>query len=85
MRPPLESRAASARARRASVALVGAGPGDPELLTLKALEALAGADVILYDNLVSDEVLALAPPEVRRVRVGKTATVRPAGRTISTC
>jgi uroporphyrin-III C-methyltransferase/precorrin-2 dehydrogenase/sirohydrochlorin ferrochelatase len=54
-----------------SVALVGAGPGDPGLLTLKALEALRSADVILFDNLVSAEVLALAPPEVRRVRVGK--------------
>ena len=51
--------------------MVGAGPGDPGLLTLKALEALRGADVILFDNLVSEEVLALAPPEVRRVRVGK--------------
>ncbi len=60
------------RPRKAgSVALVGAGPGDPGLLTLKALEALRGADVILFDNLVSEEVLAMAPANVRRVRVGK--------------
>jgi uroporphyrin-III C-methyltransferase / precorrin-2 dehydrogenase / sirohydrochlorin ferrochelatase len=54
-----------------SVALVGSGPGDPELLTLKALKALQSAEVILFDNLVSNEVLALAPPDIRRVRVGK--------------
>lgn len=54
-----------------SVALVGAGPGDPELLTLKAHKALQSADVILFDNLVSKEVLALAPPEIKRIAVGK--------------
>jgi len=54
-----------------SVALVGAGPGDPELLTLKAHKALQSADVILFDNLVSKEVLALAPPEIKRIPVGK--------------
>ena len=51
--------------------LVGAGPGDPELLTLKALRALQAADVILHDQLVSAEVLALAPPHVERIDVGK--------------
>jgi len=54
-----------------SVALVGAGPGDPELLTLKALRALQSADVILYDRLVSPEVLELARREARRMLVGK--------------
>lgn len=53
------------------VVLVGAGPGDPELLTLKALQALWGADVILYDQLVSDEVLALVPGSADRIAVGK--------------
>jgi uroporphyrin-III C-methyltransferase/precorrin-2 dehydrogenase/sirohydrochlorin ferrochelatase len=54
-----------------SVALVGAGPGDPELLTLKALRALQSADVILYDRLVSPETLELARREARRMLVGK--------------
>ena len=71
LRLPLET-LNDVRPRKAgSVALVGAGPGDPGLLTVKALQALRGADVILFDNLVSDDVLALAPPQVRRVRVGK--------------
>ena len=53
------------------VTLVGAGPGDAELLTLKAVRALQAADVILYDDLVSDEVLELARREARRMLVGK--------------
>lgn len=57
--------------RRGRVLLVGAGPGDPDLLTLKALRALQSADVILYDNLVAPEVLELARREARRVAVGK--------------
>ena len=57
--------------RQGCVALVGAGPGDPELLTLKALRALQAADVILHDQLVSAQVLALAPPHVERIDVGK--------------
>ncbi|PTW96048.1 uroporphyrinogen-III C-methyltransferase [Achromobacter mucicolens] len=54
-----------------SVVLVGAGPGDPGLLTLKALRALNEADVILYDRLVSDEVMSLARRDADRVPVGK--------------
>ena len=53
------------------VTLVGAGPGDGELLTLKAVRALQAADVILFDDLVSDEVLELARREARRMLVGK--------------
>lgn len=51
--------------------LVGAGPGDPELLTLKALKALQMADVVVHDGLVSDEVLDLAPAAARRISVAK--------------
>ena len=51
--------------------LTGAGPGDPELLTLKALNALQSADVIVHDRLVSDEVLALARRDAELVSVGK--------------
>ncbi|WP_333904594.1 uroporphyrinogen-III C-methyltransferase, partial [Achromobacter insolitus] len=54
-----------------SVVLVGAGPGDPGLLTLKALRALNEADVILHDRLVSDEVMGLARRDAERVSVGK--------------
>jgi uroporphyrin-III C-methyltransferase len=53
------------------VYLVGAGPGDPELLTLKAVRALAAADVILVDDLVNPAVLAHARPDARVVHVGK--------------
>ena len=51
--------------------LVGAGPGDPELLTLKAVKAIASATVLLVDDLVNDQVLAHAAPTARIVHVGK--------------
>ena len=62
---------AAPRERTGRVTLVGAGPGDPELLTLKAVRALQLATVILYDDLVGPEVLELARREARRIAVGK--------------
>jgi len=55
------------------VYLAGAGPGDPELLTLKAARLLASSDVVLHDSLVSREVLALVSPAAQVIDVGKRA------------
>lgn len=54
------------------VAIVGAGPGDPELLTLRALDRIQSADTILHDRLVSDAILDLARPGARLIETGKT-------------
>ncbi len=53
------------------MSLIGAGPGDPELLTLKAVKALNSADVILYDQLVAEEIIHALPKRVRKIFVGK--------------
>ncbi len=55
------------------VYLIGAGPGDPELLTLKAARLLAGAEIVLHDALVSNEVLAMSSPAAELINVGKRA------------
>jgi uroporphyrin-III C-methyltransferase/precorrin-2 dehydrogenase/sirohydrochlorin ferrochelatase len=67
-----QTKAEAPTAEHGSVTLVGAGPGDPELLTLRAVRALQSADVILYDDLVSTEVLEFARREAKRMLVGKT-------------
>ena len=59
--------------RRGSVALVGAGPGDAGLLTLKGLQKIQAADVVLYDALVSDDVLELVRRDAEKIFVGKRA------------
>ncbi len=59
-------------AEAGSVVLVGAGPGDPELLTLRAVRALQSADVILFDDLVAPDILDFARREAKKMLVGKT-------------
>jgi uroporphyrin-III C-methyltransferase len=61
---------------KGKVVLVGAGPGDPELLTIKAVKAIAAADVLLVDDLVNPEVLAYASPRARVIPVGKRGGCR---------
>ena len=64
-------------AKKGEVFLVGAGPGDPELLTLKALRMLQTAEVVVHDRLVSQEILALIPAHVQRINVGKQPNHHP--------
>jgi uroporphyrin-III C-methyltransferase/precorrin-2 dehydrogenase/sirohydrochlorin ferrochelatase len=66
------TRAQGSAADQGSVTLVGAGPGNPELLTLRAVRALQSADVILVDDLVAPEVLDFARREAKKMLVGKT-------------
>ncbi|MHA6268241.1 uroporphyrinogen-III C-methyltransferase [uncultured Aliiroseovarius sp.] len=55
------------------VYLIGAGPGDPELMTMKAIRMLKEADVVVYDRLVSDDIVAMAKPDSEMIFVGKAS------------
>ncbi|MGW8206048.1 MAG: uroporphyrinogen-III C-methyltransferase [Hyphomicrobiaceae bacterium] len=63
--------------RQTLVQLVGAGPGDPELLTIKALRAIESADAVVYDRLLSREILAHIPASAKSIDVGKTPGFHP--------
>src|SRR5260370_31148317 len=65
--------APSAATSLGSIALIGGGPGDVDLLTLRAVERLRAADVILYDDLAGDEILSFARPAAELIAVGKRA------------
>ncbi|WP_428946282.1 uroporphyrinogen-III C-methyltransferase [Pantoea sp. FN060301] len=71
--PSLEKLLTSAQSNKAgAVWLVGAGPGDVDLLTVKALRLIENAEVVVFDRLVSDEILALIPATALSIDVGKT-------------
>lgn len=69
----LETRTAWAKSEKGHVYLIGSGPGDAELLTIKAVRLIQEADVILYDWLVSEDILALIPASTKKLFVGKRA------------
>ena len=66
--------------KKGKVWLVGAGPGDIGLFTLKGMEVLKNADVVVYDSLVGQGVLAKIPTEARLINVGKRADKHTTGR-----
>ena len=59
------------------VTLVGAGPGDPGLLTVKGRQAILDAEVVVYDRLVGPEILALMPANAEKIDVGKKSNCHP--------
>ena len=61
----------STQSKTGLVSLVGAGPGDPDLLTVKAMRAIQNADTLVFDRLVSQEIIDLAGPKCERIYVGK--------------
>jgi uroporphyrin-III C-methyltransferase len=71
MRTPVQARLPEVSEKRGKIFLVGAGPGDADLLTLKAARVLSECDVVLYDRLVSEQILALINPRAERLYVGK--------------
>ncbi|MGH9879060.1 MAG: SAM-dependent methyltransferase, partial [Nitrososphaerales archaeon] len=56
---------------KGKVYIVGAGPGDSGLFTLKALDLIRSADIVLYDRLVSDDILKMIPSNIEKIYVGR--------------
>lgn len=67
----------NSRPRNGKVYLVGAGPGDPGLLTIKGLEKLKLADVVVYDRLINDDLLSYCKADCERIFVGKESGYHP--------
>lgn len=65
------------KGRGGSVCLVGAGPGDPELMTVKGMKRLSQADVVVYDRLVGPEIIEMIPDSAEKIDVGKTSGNHP--------
>ncbi len=63
--------------QQGKIYLIGAGPGDPELMTMRAMRMLGQADVVVYDRLVSPEIMALCHPKARKISVGKSPQYHP--------
>lgn len=70
----MKTEGAMPKRHRGKVWLVGAGPGDPDLLTVKAARLIASCEVLAYDELVSPDILALAPASAERIAVGRRAS-----------
>ena len=71
MSKALDKIKAKSQLQAGEVALVGSGPGDPELLTIKVLRFIEQAEVAIYDRLVSDGIMALLPEHCEKMYVGK--------------
>ncbi len=78
----IEDRLSARQAKTPTLTVVGAGPGDPDLITVKGLKALQSADVVLYDALANEALLAHAPAHAEKIYVGKRRGDKPFGQDV---